>query len=140
DKDQIAALERDPAIVFDRALQSMQTYFALNQRNPYLRRPQVIAALKYLVDYDGIADGLLGGTRVVHQSFVPDGILGADDGRPFRFDLARAKALLAEAGLGGGFDVTLDVTAGSPWIDIAEALQASFSRAGVRLQILPGDE
>jgi peptide/nickel transport system substrate-binding protein len=140
DKDQMASLAGDPAIVFDRALQSMQTYFALNQRNPYLRRPQVIAALKYLVDYDGIADGLLGHTRVVHQSFVPDGILGADDGRPYRYDLARAKALLAEAGLGGGFDVTMDVTAGSPWIDIATALQASFARAGVRLAILPGDE
>ncbi len=140
DKDQMASLARDPSIVFDRALQAMQTYFALNQRNAYLRRPQVIAALKYLVDYDGIADGLLGGTRVVHQSFVPDGILGADDDRPFRFDLARAKTLLAEAGLGAGFDVTMDVTAGSPWIDIAEALQASFSRAGVRLAILPGDE
>jgi len=140
DKDQMAALSRDPAIVFDRALQAMQTYFALNQRNPFLRRPQVIEALKYLVDYDGIAKGLLGGTRVVHQSFVPDGILGADDGTPFHLDLARAKALLAEAGLGAGFDVTLDVTAGAPWLDIAQALQASFGQAGVRLSILPGDE
>jgi peptide/nickel transport system substrate-binding protein len=140
DKDQIVALERDPAIVFDRALQAMQTYAALNQRNPYLRRPQVIEALKYLVDYGGIASGLLGGTRVVHQAIVPQGILGADMEQPFGFDLARAKKLLAEAGLAAGFDVTLDVTAGSPWIDIAQALQASFARAGVRLTLLPGDE
>ncbi len=140
DKDQMDSLAHDPSIVFDRALQAMQTYLALNQRNEYLRRPPVIEALKYLVDYRGIADGMLGGTRVVHQSIVPQGILGADDRQPFRLDIARARTLLGEAGLGAGFDVTLDVTASSPWIDIAEALQASFGKAGVRLAILPGDE
>ncbi len=40
DKDQMAALARDPAIVFDRAPQSLLTYLALNQRNPFLRRPR----------------------------------------------------------------------------------------------------
>ncbi|HUB95180.1 MAG TPA: ABC transporter substrate-binding protein [Stellaceae bacterium] len=140
DKDELAALERDPDMRFDRALQSMQTYFALNQRNPDLRKPEVIEAMKYLVDYDAIAKGLLGGTRVVHQSIVPDGILGALDGEPYHYDLARARSLLAEAGLSAGFDVGVDVTASSPWIDIAEALQASFAPAGVRLSILPGDE
>ncbi len=140
DKDQLAAVARDPDIVFDRALRSSLDYFALNQRNPYLRRPEVSLALKYLVDYDGIAKGLLGGTRVVHQSFVPDGILGADDELPFAYDPARAKALLAKAGLADGFDVTMDVTAVSPWLDIAEALQAGFAQAKIRLTILPGDE
>jgi peptide/nickel transport system substrate-binding protein len=140
DKDQLAALAHDPAIVFDRAPQSLLTYLALNQRNPFLRRPAVIEALKYLVDYDGIAQGLMGGTRIVHQSFVPDGILGASDERPFGFDPAHAKALLAAAGLGGGFAVSLDVIGGSPWIDIAQAVQAGFAQAGVRLQILPGDD
>lgn len=140
DMDQMAALARNPAIVFDRALQSLITYMALNQRHPVLRRPQVIEALKYLVDYDGIAKGLLGGTRVVHQTFLPDGILGASDERPFRYDPLRAKALLDAAGLGNGFAVSMDVIGGSPWIDIAQALQAGFAGAGVRLQILPGDD
>jgi len=140
DKDQLAALARNPDFVFDRALRSRQTYLALNQKNQYLRRPEVILALKYLVDYQGIADGLLGGTRIVHQSFVPDGILGVDDALPFTFDPARARALLAKAGLAQGFDVTLDVTTASPWLDIAEALQASFAQANVRVTVVPGDE
>jgi peptide/nickel transport system substrate-binding protein len=140
DMDQMTALARNPAIVFDRALQSLITYMALNQRNPVLRRPEVIEAFKELVDYDGIANGLLGGTRVVHQSFLPDGMLGASDARPFRYDPQRAKALLDAAGLGKGFAVTMDVIGGSPWIDIAQALQASFARAGVRLELLPGDD
>jgi peptide/nickel transport system substrate-binding protein len=140
DKDQLAALARDPAIVFDRALQTMLTYLALNQRNLYLRRPEVIAALKYLVDYDGIAKGLLAGTRVVHQSFLPDGVLGASDVNPFRFDPTHARELLAEAGLERGFSIGLDVIGNSPWIDIAQALQAGFAQGGVRLDIRPGDD
>ena len=139
DKDQIAALARDPGMSFDRARQTMLTYLALNQRNPYLSRPPVIAALKLLVDYHGIADHLLGGTGVVHQSFLPEGVLGASDAEPFRFDPAEARRLLAAAGLPNGFAVELDVAASAPDIDIAEALQASFARAGVRLTIVPGD-
>ncbi|MGH7087883.1 MAG: ABC transporter substrate-binding protein [Stellaceae bacterium] len=140
DKDDLAALERDPGFAFDRSLQALQTYLALNQRHPYLSRPDAVAAFKWLVDYDGIVNQLLGGTRVVQQGFVPQGLLGADDARPFRLDVARAKALLAQAGLAQGFEVSLDVTATAPWLDIALALQASFARAGVRLRIRPGDE
>ena len=140
DKDQLAALMRNPDIAFDRAEQSLLTYLGLNQRNPYLRRPPVVAAIKHLVDYHGIAEGLLAGTRKVHQSFLPDGILGASDDLPFDFDPTRAKALLAAAGLGDGFPVTMDVIGGSPWIDIAQALQAGFARAGIRLELLPGDD
>lgn len=140
DKDQIAALARDPDIVFDRAKRSLLTYLALNQRNPYLRRPAVIEAIKYLVDYHAIADGLLAGTSIVHQSFLPDGILGADDDLPFHFDPVHAKALLNAAGLGQGFPVTMDVVGGSPWIDMAQALQAGFAQGGIRLALLPGDD
>jgi peptide/nickel transport system substrate-binding protein len=140
DKEELAALAHDPAIVFDRAPQTMLTYLALNQRNPYLRRPKVIEALKYLVDYDAIAHGLMGGTGIVHQSFLPQGVLGASDDLPFRFDPALARTLLDAAGLGEGFAVSMDVVGGSPWIDIARALQGEFARAGVRLELVPGND
>lgn len=139
DKDQLAALAADPEIRFDRALQSGLVYLALNQKNPVMRRPEVIEALKLLVDYDGIARNILGDLGVVHQSFLPDGLLGAVDDRPYRFDPARARMLLERAGLGGGFGVSVDVRGQSPWIDIAQALQASFAGAGVRLTLVPSD-
>lgn len=139
DKDQLEALARDPAIRIDAGVQSLVTYLALNQRNPYLRRPEVIAAIKHLVDYDGIERAILGRTRIVHQAFEPQGILGAIDDRPFRYDAARARALLAGAGLAGGFAVTIDVRNASPWTEVAQALQAGFAEAGIRLEIIPGD-
>jgi peptide/nickel transport system substrate-binding protein len=139
DKDQLDALAGTVGIRIDRGVQNFITYLALNQRNPYLRRPEVIAALKLLVDYDGMGQAILGGMRIVHQGFEPQGFLGAIDDRPFRYDPARAKALLAQAGLGDGFDVTIDVRNAWPAMDLAQAMQASFAAAGVRLTIIPGD-
>jgi peptide/nickel transport system substrate-binding protein len=137
--DQLKALSGDPRLRFDTGVDSMITYLALNQRNPYLRRPRVIEAIKYLVDYDGMARSLFGPTRIVHQAFEPQGFLGAIDDRPFAYDPARARALLAEAGLGQGFAASIDVRNTGPSMDMAVALQASFAAAGIRLEIIPGD-
>ena len=48
-------------------------YLGLNQKNEYLARPEVREALKWLVDYDGIAGTIVKGSAVVHQSFLPQG-------------------------------------------------------------------
>ena len=63
DADQLKALAGDRHFRFDTGVQTVITYLALNQRNPYLRRPEVIEAIKYLVDYDGMARAILGPTR-----------------------------------------------------------------------------
>lgn len=139
DKDQIEALAHDPAIAMDRGVQSTLTYLALNQADPLLRRPGIVEALRLLIDYDGIATHVLGGAAMVHQSFLPEGFPGAAGGRPYRPDVAQARRILEAAGLADGFDTSLDVPNGAPWIDIALALQAGFAKAGVRLAILPGD-
>ena len=71
-------------------------------------------ALKWLVDYDGIADTIVKGTAVVHQSFLPQGFLGAIDDKPYKLDVAKAKALLEQAGLADGFKVTMDTRNATP--------------------------
>jgi peptide/nickel transport system substrate-binding protein len=139
DKDQLDALAGTAGIRVDRGVQSLITYLALNQRNPYLRRPEVIEAFKFLVDYNWMGQAILGGTRIIHQGFEPQGFMGAIDDQPFRYRPGLAKALLEKAGLGGGFDVTIDVRNTWPAMDLAQAMQASFAAAGVRLIIIPGD-
>ncbi len=96
-------------------------------------------ALKYLVDYAGIEENIVRGRYAVHQVFLPSGFLGAIDDKPYKFDLERAKALLAKAGLPNGFSVTMDVRSTSPYMDIAQAIQASWAKAGVKFELLPGD-
>src|SRR5215471_11685446 len=101
----------------------------VTQKNPNLAKPEVREALKWLVDYAGIEENILRGSYVVHQSFLPKGFLGAIDDKPYKFDLAKAKALLAKAGLPDGFTATMDVRNTSPSTDIAQAIQASWGKA-----------
>ena len=76
----------------------------------------------------------------VHQSFLPAGMPGALTDLPFQQDVARAKALLAEAGLPDGFDLVLDHPAIPPYAEIAQALQANLAAVGIRLKLLAGDQ
>ena len=96
-------------------------------------------ALKWLTDYDSIEKNIVQGTFQSHQSFLPNGFLGAISDKPYKFDLAKGKELLAKAGLSNGFSVTMDVRSIAPISDIAQAIQAQWAQAGVKLELLPGD-
>jgi len=114
-------------------------YISLNQKNPILAKPEVREAFKYLVDYSAIQATIMNHIGVVNQNFLPNGLLGAANVNPFKFDLAKAKALLAKAGYPKGFKVTMDVRSAQPYQGIAEAFQATARQAGVDIEILPGD-
>jgi len=138
-RDQILSLKDTPGVALQSEGGDLLLYLGLNQTNPNLAKPEVREALKWLVDYQGIETALLSGTYTVRQSFLPTGYLGAVDDAPYRLDVERAKTLLAQAGLRDGFGVTVDVRNVAPFADIAQALQASFAQAGIKLEILPGD-
>lgn len=114
-------------------------YIGLNQKNPNLAKPEVREALKWLVDYQAIGGTLMKNIGVVHQNFLPQGLLGAAKDTPYKLDVDKAKALLAKAGLGGGFKLTMDVRTVQPIQGMAEAFQATAKRAGIDIEILPGD-
>ena len=114
-------------------------YFSLNQKNPILAKPEVREAFKWLVDYDAIGKTLIKNIGVVHQNFLPLGLLGAAKDNPYKLDVAKAKALLAKAGQAAGFKVTIDMRTVQPVQGITEAIQQTFRQAGIELEILPGD-
>ncbi|MBS7696898.1 MULTISPECIES: ABC transporter substrate-binding protein [unclassified Chelatococcus] len=114
-------------------------YFSLNQKNPTLAKPEVREAMKYLVDYDAIGKTFIKGIGEIHQTFLPKGLLGASDEKPYKLDVAKAKELLAKAGLKDGFTITMDVRNTQPVTGIAEAVQRSFAQAGIKMEIIPGD-
>ncbi|TJV68551.1 MAG: ABC transporter substrate-binding protein [Mesorhizobium sp.] len=114
-------------------------YISLNQKNPNLAKPEVRQAFKYLVDYDALSTTILKGIGEIHQSFLPKGDLGAIDDNPFKLDVAKAKELLAKAGLADGFKVTMDVRTGQPTTGMAESIQQTLGQAGIQLELIPGD-
>ncbi|MCL6706438.1 ABC transporter substrate-binding protein [Pseudomonas sp. R2.Fl] len=114
-------------------------YFSLNQKNEILAKPEVREAMKYLVDYDALSTTLIKHIGTVHQTFLPAGMFGSLDEKPYTFDPAKAKELLAKAGYPDGFSITMDVRNTPPVSVVGEALQQSLAEGGIKLEIIPGD-
>lgn len=121
------------------ALNGTLYYISLNLKNPNLAKPGVREALKYLVDYDAIGATLIKGIGVVHQDFMPMGLPGSTGEKPYKLDVAKAKALLEKAGFGNGLSITFDVRNNQPVTGIAESFQRTASQAGVKIDIIPGN-
>lgn len=138
-KDQLAAARTNSAITISQGDKGYILYLGLNTKNPNFAKPEVREALKWLTDYDAIERNIVAGTFQSHQSFLPKGFLGAIADKPYKYDVAKAKALLEKAGLKDGFTVTMDVRNTSPIQDIAQAIQAQWAAAGVKLELLPAD-
>ena len=130
-----ATLAADPNVRLQ-AVPSADTYYvALNQSDARLANPKVREALRWLVDYQGMAGSFLRGQFEVDEAFWPDGLWASLDSNPYRLDPGRAKQLLAEAGFADGFDIEMDAAASPPWSEIAQSLQATMAQAGVRVHL-----
>jgi peptide/nickel transport system substrate-binding protein len=138
--DEIEALQKAGTVDVISQTKPGLYYLGLNQADPNLSKPEVREALRYLVDYDAIADTILNHKVVVHQNFVPAGILGAIEDRPYKLDVAKAKDLLKKAGLADGFSVTMDVRNDPERMSAAQQIQQAFRDAGIKLEILAEDD
>jgi len=133
------AVTKNADLATTNAPKSTVYYVSLNSKNENLKKPEVQEAFKYLVDYDAIGATLIKGIGEIHQTFLPTGQLGALNENPYKLDVAKAKELLAKAGLPDGFSVTMDVRNTQPVTGIAESMQQTLAQAGVKMEIIPGD-
>lgn len=136
--DQLKSIKSNKDVSLSSKEKGTLFYLGLSQKNKYLSKPEVREALKYLVDYKGIANTILAGRSTVHQSFLPKGFLGAIDDQPYSLNVKKAKALLAKAGLPDGFKVTMDTRDKTVIMQMAQSIQSTFALGGVKLEIIPG--
>jgi len=132
-----AALEKNPNVRLQYTPSLRIQYFKFNMKDPRFRNPKLFEAFRYLIDYEGLEKTLLKNDARVRQSPVPSGVFGAlpDNFKPYKLDIAKAKALLAEAGHPNGFSAELIVLAGFPSVDLAQHLQANAEKIGVKLKL-----
>jgi peptide/nickel transport system substrate-binding protein len=134
----IAAVSSNADIAVDSDLRGRIMYFSLSQKNPILSNPKVIEAMKYLVDYKGMADSFLKGQYVVHEAFLPLTYLGELKDKPYSLNVDKAKKLLAEAGYADGFEAGIIVRTAQERVEIAQSLQNTFAKAGIKVSITQG--
>ena len=104
--------------------------------NAALADPRVRRALIQSIDRDAVAASVTPGPQgPEHLDALCFAVqIGcAWDRRPWPFDRAAAKALLAEAGYGNGFDVA--ITAFTSAGQLAEAIAGEFHKIGVRASV-----
>jgi peptide/nickel transport system substrate-binding protein len=138
--DQLKGLMTDKDFTISSAGQATSMYIAMNQATPELQKPEVRQAIKWAIDYDAIAKNVTPGTWSVDQYFLPKGLPGALTDQPFKKDVAKAKALLAQAGMPDGFSIAMDYISAAPYGDIAQAVQADLGAIGIKVSLQPGEQ
>lgn len=114
-------------------------YLGMNQKNPALAKPQVREAIALAINREALVRSKFPPAAKVATQFMPPEVAGyADDVKTYPYDLAKAKALLAQA---GESDLTLkfywptEVT--RPYMPnpkaIFEVISADLQKAGIKI-------
>ena len=112
--------------------------FQLNQqRNPALADMRVRQAIVHAVNNEGIVEKIMKnfGTAAAQQS--PKGYVGYNESLSPRYDLEKARELMAEAGYADGFDATM-MAPNNRYVNdakIAEAVANMLAKINIRVDL-----
>lgn len=106
-------------------------YLCLNMREPAFQHPKVRRAVKHLIDY-GALEAASDGCGLIHQSFLPRGVMGAYEGKPFRYDPELAKQLIKESGV----EMPKELTLHASIPEYSQIIERGFAKAGINLRIV----
>ena len=138
--DFVAQLENHPKVTLHRQVGAHVWYLGFNNTKKPFDDKRVRQALNYAVNKEAIVRDVLKGTGAVSKGPVLPGTWGDEGGlKPFPYDPARAKKLLAEAGLGSGFSTTLWVPESgsgmqSP-VAMSTVVQSNLKAVGVNVTL-----
>lgn len=116
--------------------------FQMNQdRVEALKDVRVRQAIDYAVNNAGIVERIMRGFGTVAAQASPAGYLGHDPALMPRFDVEKAKALMAEAGYADGFELTM-MAPNNRYVNddkIAQAVASMLSKINIKvdLQTMP---
>jgi peptide/nickel transport system substrate-binding protein len=112
--------------------------FWMNATQPPLSDKRVRQALHHALDVNGLIKNLYAGMGKPFSGGLADTDFGYNAAlKPFPFDQAKAKQLLAEAGRAGGIDVTLYAGSGTMVNDkfLLEAIADMWAKVGIRAKV-----
>jgi len=117
-------------------------YITFTKRD-VLKDPRVRQAIAYAFDYEGYANEVEGGLMRRGTSPWPSGMSSAigTKGFQYTFDLEKARALLKEAGVPEGTELTYLYATGYGYYErMGQVLQAGLEQIGLKLKLEERDE
>ena len=137
--DQLKGVAKNPDFSVTKIDQLNSLYLGLNASLPQFQKVEVRQAIKWAIDYDAIADNITPNVWGVWQTFLPKGSPGSIADRPFKKDVAKAKALLAAGGYPNGFDVVLDYYCPLALHGDRPRDPGDLAAVGIKAQLLAGE-
>jgi len=112
-------------------------YVGINTTRGPLKDVRVRQAINYAVDINTIIDRLVSGRGTRAAGVIPPALAGYDSTRkPYGFDPAKAKQLLAAAGYPNGIDIELWTSVTPIYVRLAETMQAYLNAVGIRTKVV----
>jgi peptide/nickel transport system substrate-binding protein len=134
--DQLEALKGKPGIRIEDNPSFSVAYLYMNNKRPPLDDARVRQAISYAIDYQGIIYGILRGQGVQMRGPVPMGMWSHDpSAHQYSRDLAKAKALLKEAGVSDLKLGYLYAQRDPNWEPIGLAVQSNLSDIGITVEM-----
>ncbi|UCE53993.1 MAG: ABC transporter substrate-binding protein [Desulfobacterales bacterium] len=133
--DQIKALKQNKDLRIESIPATLIYYLGMNVTKGPLTDNRVRTAIRHAVNYGGLINNIMGGAARPINTFIPAGFAGYQDVSFYREDLEKARQLLKEAGYPDGFEITMDHGDQTPNPEIAQAIQNSLARVGIKVKL-----
>jgi peptide/nickel transport system substrate-binding protein len=133
----VAELGQDPKFNVKQFTSTYTNFIALNTREGPLADVKLRQALNYATDKAALIKVVNFGIGEISNSFMPNGALYWNkDQTGYPFDLAKAKALVAESKSASGAKISIQIQAGAASsLQLATALKDMWSKIGIELDI-----
>jgi peptide/nickel transport system substrate-binding protein len=133
---QIAALNAQPGVKAQNFLIQQTTFVILNVTKPPLNDLKVRQALNYATDKDAIIKTVFFGQGQVMNAPIPLGTYVDKNSPGYPYDLAKAKALIAESSVPNGFTLQMIVANNNQdRINTAIILKDEWAKIGVTVDV-----
>ncbi|WP_244795894.1 glutathione ABC transporter substrate-binding protein GsiB [Caballeronia grimmiae] len=105
--EQAATLKSSPKVDLIAAPSIIQRYISMNMGQKPFDNPKVREALNYAINKEALVKVAFAGYAMPSEGVVPQGVDYATKLGPWKYDPAKARQLLKEAGYQNGFETTL---------------------------------
>lgn len=134
----VDGLKKDPKLTVAVGRTEGETIVAMNNAKKPFDDVRVRRAVAAAIDRDAVNTAVLSGTGTpIGSHFSPNHPAYVDLTGVNKYDPAKARALLAEAGLADGFDVVLKVPPPAYARRSSEIVAAELAEVGIRAAIVP---
>jgi peptide/nickel transport system substrate-binding protein len=132
----VSRVDSNPDLVLVRDANLSMNYIGFNFQKAPFDNVKVRQAINLALDMEAIVEVVLRGVGAPAFGPIGPNVFGSNqDLEPWPFDVAAAKALMAEAGFADGFATTLWTNENQTRMDIAEIVQNQLGEIGITVTV-----